>query len=255
MYPTPNTLGAVYCVYEDSGFLAESFYRIYPVVDKVVYLINKRTWFGKADPVIISQTLESIGGLNDPDNKIMVIHGNWSDEATQRNFGLTYLRMIDISWCLIIDDDELYNTRQLAWAKSQLIPLAQAAYLVPFQLYWKTRETIVRPKGVPSIPCFCSTVHGKIHFNENRMIIVHNDTWITLDPNQLIYHHMSYVRSDGGMKRKLEAFSHANEIIGDWYQNIWLSQGDLKEVPAPTGHDTWELMPESESPYHLEPVQ
>jgi len=34
------SLGAVYCAYNACSFLTESVQRIYPVVDKIIFLVN-----------------------------------------------------------------------------------------------------------------------------------------------------------------------------------------------------------------------
>ena len=251
MNETRNTLGAVYCIYENSGFLEESVKRIYPVVEKIVFLVNKNTWCGNTDTGIIQGTFTEIVGLPDPDNKITFIWGTWVDEGGQRNYGLSYLNSIGIAWCLIIDDDELYNTDQLAWAKEQMCPMKQAAYLIYFQIYWRDRETVMNINNWVAVPCLASTVPGKVRFKEKRWIIVYDDTWGTYERNNVVCHHMSYVRTPEKMKRKLATFSHAPDIISGWYETVWLSYKDAKEVPPPAGNDRWFISPISTAPYRL----
>jgi len=246
------SLGAVYCAYNACDFLPESVQRIYPVVDKVVFLVNFKPWFGESFSAVPG-TLNMILSIPDPDQKFLVVVGYWKNEAEQRNAGLKLLRDNKIDWCLIVDDDELYNLGQLKKVKYMLENYSEhAAYLIYHQIYWKNRETII--EGIfGSFPTIART-DGTVNFNENRMIKVNSGhTWFSLSVESILCHHMSYVRSDVEMKRKIESFSHADEIDPDWYEKVWL--GDVVENLHPSAGPRFKrALRASESKYQLDTI-
>ena len=245
-------LGAVYCTYNACSFLTESVQRIYPLVDKVIFLVNFRPWVGEIFPAI-SDTLSVILDINDPLDKFEIVVGYWKDEAEQRNAGLKILRDKDVDWCLIVDDDELYNYEELKNVRYMLEDDGiHAAYLIYHQIYWKDRDTII--EGVfGSFPTLART-DGTVNFNENRMILVEElHTWYSLSADMIMCHHMSYVRTDEEMYRKIQSFSHANDVIPDWYERVWL--GDVTTYLHPSGGDRFKsVVSASESQYQLQPV-
>ena len=214
-------IGAVYCVYDASNFLYESVYRIYHLMDKIVFILNTKPWCGDPVPGEPFETYKKILSIEDPENKIEVLTGTWEKEALQRNVGLNLLKGFDIDWCLIIDDDELYNASELTLIIKSLDTAVHAAYLFHHQIYWKNRNTIIDEFEM-SIPTLART-DGIVKFNENRGILVNKPhTWFTISANNIVCHHMSYIRSDSEMLRKIKNFSHAKDIISSWYEEKWL---------------------------------
>ena len=247
------SLGAAYCVYNACDFLPESVQRIYPVVDRVVFLVNFSPWFGEPFSAI-QGTLKMILDIPDPGKKFGILAGHWKDEAEQRNAGLSILRENGIDWCLIVDDDELYNPGELERVKYMLENNSEhAAYLIYHQIYWKDRETII--EGIfGSFPTIAST-NGTVNFNENRMIKVNSGhTWFSLSPESILCHHMSYVRSDIEMKRKIESFSHADEVVPDWYERVWLG-GVTVDLHPSAGPRFKRALRASESKYKLQEIE
>ncbi len=250
------SLGAAYCAYSACSFLPESVQRIYTVVDKVVFLVNFRPWFGEPFPALES-TLFMILSIPDPDKKFEIIVGHWDNEAEQRNAGLKALKDKGVDWCLIVDDDELYNSDELKAVKRMLENNpAHAAYLVYHQIYWKDRNTFIEGEdGIlfGSFPTFAVT-NGLVNFNENRMIRVNKDhTWFSIAPEMMVCHHMSYIRSDEEMFRKIQSFSHADDVIPDWYERVW--KGDVTTGLHPSvGPRFKRVLSVSEAQYKLEEV-
>lgn len=247
-------VGAVYCVYEASTFLSESVQRIYPLVDKVLFLLNFNPWYGESISEALINTYRMILSMPDPDNKFEILSGSWKNEAEQRNMGIKILKNRAIDWCLIIDDDELFNYSELNMILNMLDEAVHAAYLIYHQIYWKNCNTII--EGLfGSFPTLART-DGIVTFNENRMIVIRRGhTWYTLSAQNIICHHMSYVRSDSDMSRKIQSFSHAKEMISDWYENIWLkwksSMIDLHPLNATKFKRAISV---SESKYYLQPI-
>lgn len=229
-------IGAVYCVYDSSTFLYESVQRIYPLMDMVLFILNTKPWDGDSMEGEPGKTYGKILGMNDPESKFKVLTGTWENEASQRNAGLHFLNGFGIDWCMIVDDDELYNPTELEVIKNSLNTAEHAAYLIYHQIYWKNRNTVI--KGLfGSFPTFTRT-DGIVHFNEDRMIIVKKPyTWFTISASSIICHHMSYVRSDSEMLRKIQNFSHAEGVPSNWYDEKWLNwTEEMTDLhPSPVG--------------------
>ena len=215
-------VAAVYCVYEDSGFLTESVRRIYHLVDKVIFLLNFQPWNGHGDPSYLDATFDTIQNMLDPDHKIQIVSQYWESEAAQRNYSLELCRNLGIQWNFIIDDDELYNFEDL---KKQIARVRECkeylVYLSPQQVYWKDRDHCIA-NIVGALPSFVSTEIGKTRFTEARAIEVNGGNWYTFEPHELLNHHMSYVRSNEKMLRKIRTFSHADPSLDKWFTDIWV---------------------------------
>lgn len=247
------SIGAAYCIYEPSAFLFESVQRIYPLVNKIIFLINYKPWQGDPQQTALVNTFRIAVTIPDSENKIEILSGKWESEAEQRNIGLNLLKERGIDWCFIIDDDEFYNRSELEKVFKILSDSKQqAAYLVYHQIYWKNRNTVI--EGLfGSFPTFCKT-NGIVNFNENRMILVKKDyIWKTISSDIIVCHHMSYVRSDREMFKKIQNFSHADTVISDWYERVWLDwKNDMTDFHPTTPQAFKKILPVKESQYLLE---
>ncbi len=247
-------IGAVYCVYDASTFLYESVHRIYPLMDKIVFIINTKPWYGEPVQDEPFNTYKKILSIEDPQNKSLILTGTWNNEASQRNDGLKLLKGLDIDWCLIVDDDELYNRSELLSIIGMLQNAEHAAYLIYHQIYWKNRNTIIEGK-FGSFPTFTRT-NGTVHFNEDRMILVSEPhTWFTISSNNIMCHHMSYIRSDSEMLRKIKNFSHADGVPENWYKEKWLNWNKDTVNLHPSPNNAFKrAISVSESKYNLDPI-
>jgi hypothetical protein len=245
-------IGAVYCVYDLSVFLNESVQRIYPLMDMILFILNTKPWGGDYVGNELNLTYEMILDMVDPERKFKILTGTWENEASQRNAGLHLLNGFGIDWCMIIDDDELYNRSELGVIKNSLNTAEHAAYLIYHQIYWKNRNTII--DGLfGSFPTFTRT-DGIVHFNKDRMIIVQKPhTWFTISASNIVCHHMSYVRSDSKMLRKIKNFSHAEGVPSNWYKEKWLNwtKDTLDLHPSPNSGEFKRAVSVSKSKYRL----
>jgi len=249
--------GAQYCVYEDSGFLAESVWRIYPLMDKIVFLVGLEPWKGDGTRALPAETLKLIALLPDPEKKFVVISRYWATEAEQRNDGLSTLHALGCDWCLIVDDDEMFNRRDLYAAKDMIArEPSSTAFLLSQVIYWKSRETVIENLTF-ALPAFASTVPGQIFFNEGRCYMVASGKWTVFPPEVILCHHLSYVRSEEKMRRKLSAFSHADQTKADWLDRVWVNwrPGMENLHPNPNAPETFkQAIPAESFLWKLEPV-
>lgn len=216
-----SQVAAVYVVYEDSGYLSESVRRVYYAVDKILFLLNFNPWNGSANDSGLLETYKTVLNIYDPLKKIEVVSKSWKTEEEQRNFGLSHLKKNGVDWCFIIDDDEMYNFLDLKTQINRVKNDTHSVYLSPHQVYWKTRNWAIG-NLVEALPSFTKT-DGSARFDKARAMIVESGrTWHTFTPDELICHHLSYVRSDEKMLRKIRTFSHADDIKDVWYDKVWL---------------------------------
>lgn len=251
-----KTFGAEFCVYEDPGFLAESVRRIYPLMDRILFLVGTEPWNGRGDPAIPSRTMLDIMGLPDPDRKVMVVSNYWKTEAEQRNHGLALLRDLGCSWCLTIDDDEMWNREELRRGMERIsaAPDDVAAFCVPHLIYWRRRDLAI-PTPTAAMPVFVATRKDDVVFTEARCFSTWR-RWESFDASDLLCHHLSYVRTDEQMRRKLKFFSHAATIPPDWFERVWLGwhSGMTDLHPSPTPETFPTAVPVSRLPWRLEPL-
>jgi hypothetical protein len=250
------TIGAMYCVYENSGYLQESIRRIYDSVDKVLILLNYKPWNGEGEDSVVADTYKQVSEIFDPQSKIVLISQFWNAEDTQRNFGKKILHEMGIKWCLTVDDDELYNYDQLEAVKKILETTDKYVLLIPQKVYWKTPEYCIE-NNVIAFPALCLADPMKTYFRHARNTIVNGGNWETLPPEIVICHHYSYVRTEEQLQRKIKTFSHATDYsFEDWYENVWCKWTPEMENlhPNPGGKSTFKkAVPVAQTGSVLEP--
>jgi len=207
---------AVYCVHDDTAWLAESVESIYDCCGAIYFLVSDRPWNG--EPADSSGTIEFIRSLPDPAGKLRVVKGSWSTEAEQRNAGLDILKNEGYDYCLVIDADEVYDPTDL----HRMMRLAKkhpeiACWHAVMDTYWKSWRYRIDPRE-PLKPAIFVKV-GTARFTANRNV---GDCPRGLITPEIGYcHHLSYARNDEQILRKIATFSHADEIRDGWFQTIW----------------------------------
>lgn len=185
------------CIRQFKGFL----------IDKHLFLISDTPWHGeKLQADKTADIAEKFGAE--------VIVGDWQSETEQRNFGLDQLK--DCDWVLIVDADEHYEPKAVARLISFLEKAALPAYGIGRLLtYWKDKKHIVDPEETGGL---IVAVRPSVRFIDKRCI---DSEWDFL-PEDIVMHHYSYVRTDEEMKKKISSFEHAEEIVPNWYEDVWL---------------------------------
>jgi hypothetical protein len=225
-------------------------------MDYVIILIDKVPWNGAPDGQILQETYRKAREIDDPDAKIEVITKYWKTEADERNYGLQLLHQKGIEWMFLVDEDELFNTRELREFLPTIDVEKFSVYLFTHQMYWKNKDTVLIQQDGTILSAIICTKPGRLVFTEARMITVFEGKgWESVDPNKVVCHHMSYVRTDEQMFRKISTFSHADMIIKDWYGRIWLGwhegMTDLHPVNPTSFKGT---IPALQAKYKLEPL-
>lgn len=207
---------AVCCVYDDTRWLSESIESVYDSIDRIYFLLGDRPWHGTGRSN--DRTREEVERLPDPAGKIVIVGGDWGSEAEQRNAGLEILKMEGFEYCLILDADEIYEPGSLL----KLRRFCGARRFMPgwrlvWYTYWKSEKFRIEP--VESFkPLVLLRVEGARFVDKRETADPRCDA---VPADVCICHHMSYARSDDEVRRKISSFSHANEVIPGWFENVW----------------------------------
>jgi hypothetical protein len=212
-------IAALYVIYNEEDYIEYSLRSVYEEMDEIVIcLTTGRPWFGS--PRKPDQTRNLIEGFPDYNKKITLITGEWASEPIQRQAALEAVKS-RCTHCLIIDGDEIYKQAHLRALKeiaSRYPEIGQLA--VGMNTYWKSPLWRIDPPE-PYTPIVISRVTKTTEFVHLRAT---NETPIALvNRSSAILYHFSYAKSTDKIKSKIENFSHANEIVPDWFEKVWLS--------------------------------
>jgi GT2 family glycosyltransferase len=207
---------AVCCLYDDDSWLPAAVESVYDACASIWLLVGERPW--NAAPTDQTALLARVGALPDPARKIRVVRGDWPNEATQRNAGLDLVREAGADYCFILDADEIYDPRQLRQAMALVRQNPQVdCWRASCLTYWKSYRYRIDPPEAVTAAVFVRTGAGR--FVDNRTCAA--ACYATLPPETLLFHHMSYARTDEQVSRKISTFGHAHEIVPGWYENVW----------------------------------
>jgi glycosyltransferase involved in cell wall biosynthesis len=168
-------------------------------------LISSEPWHGDSfEPDQTNDIATSLGAE--------VICGNWTSEASQRNFGLNYFK--DYDWVLIVDADEFYTGASLRELSASLETTADAVVAQTMYVYWKTQDYRIEP---------VQEDNPIVAIRPNQRFAHARQAFCSTVDTKAILHHLSYVRDDINMWKKISSFEHAVDFdIQDWYERVWL---------------------------------
>lgn len=174
------------------------------IADKIVVSVSKKPWFGNLKPDDTARRAVE-------ETSACVISKPWDNEADQRNETMEYMR--DMDYIIVSHCDTWFERRELELLK-HLNDLTDLHYGCYVRTYWKNYNTVIYPHlGLPTI-----LVRSDARFT--HMINIQDQS---AEPECLpvFCHHVAWVKTDEEIKEKIGSYSHANEISGDWYNNVW----------------------------------
>lgn len=213
-------IGAGFCVHNEEDYIAYSMRAVYDFADIIAVSINTGTpWGGQSEE--LDSTLDIVKSFPDPAGKIRLQTGEWKNEIEQRTANLNLIRG-EIDYYMIVDADEIYDSKDLHRLKSYI---AWRPYIGQFRMrlntYWKANPfyKIEPPENLRAY--VISRVHADTRFINLRRT---NEQWrITVPRKVAICHHFSYARPSEKILQKLRNFSHKDEVLPNWYENVWLA--------------------------------
>jgi len=232
-------LGAAYVLFNDIEYLNLSLDAVSKACDTVLFIVGRYPWNNIENATSNKHIVDHIAKLCESNSKYQMIVGEWSTEHEQRNDGLETLKKQGISHALIVDTDEIYHLRHLYHLRQLILTNSNIyAFHSSWNTYWKNFYRVEpRESFVPLIAVKCEN----FKFVNRRAGICLNDKGEEIDycgfsipPHLVMLYHLSYVRTDEFMKNKIQFFSHADEILENWYNEVWLKwkEGDTNFHPV-----------------------
>jgi len=207
---------AVCCLYDDDSWLPAVVESVYDACDSLWFLVAERPWNGAAADQ--TAVLERLQALPDPAGKFHVVRGDWPNEATQRNAGLELVRNAGAEYCVVLDADEIYDPQQLGQAMALVRENPQVdCWRASCVTYWKSYRYRIDPPEAITAAVFVRVGSGR--FVENRTYAAARHA--SLPRETLVFHHMSYARTDEQIRRKISTFGHAHQVVAGWYERVW----------------------------------
>lgn len=208
---------ALYCIFGDTSWLAQSYASVYPCVDVVYFFLSSSPWYGDSRPSEVDQ--EALKALADPQAKVEIVHGDWTSETDQRNYTLGYAQAYGYEYGLIVDADEVYDSTQLAAA----ISLAHqrrdvAVWHTNWFTYWRTPDYRIDPIEPYQPPVLIHLGYAGFVETRNAMGAKHE----LIPPAVCMCHHLSYALTDDALKRKhIMQPGHSQSAYPGWYESKW----------------------------------
>jgi len=204
---TMGRIGVLTVAYREETFIKNCISQFKGRGYRHLVLICDSPWHGQREEIDKTPDICDEMGVE-------YVVSDWNTEAEMRNYGVSQLK--DCDWILIVDADERYEQSSLDKLESFLGTAELSAYgIQTLYTYWKATNLVVDPKETGGL---IVAVRPRVVFTDKRCI---DSKWGFLH-HEIVLHHFSYVRTDEQMKRKLETFEHYDEIVPNWYEEVWL---------------------------------
>lgn len=173
-------------------------------------LVSKKPWAGEALTPDGTERIARQKGAT-------VMVDNFPPDEGQRHVGLEYFEKKGFDWCLIVDADEFYTKVDIEKILKYLKKADKDVYKSErMYVYFKDPDYIaLRYDGHHGPPVIAMRPH--VRFRHIRDID-YPDYFI---PETTLYH-LSYIRTNEELLKKIGSWGHSHEIIPGWYENVWL---------------------------------
>jgi len=212
-------IAAGICVHNEEEYITYCLQGIYDLVEVIAVSVNTGVpWGGAAEP--LDRTLELVKAFPDPEGKIRLQTGEWADEVSQRNANMDLVRS-EANYYMVLDADELYSAeefmrirRYIAWRPH----IGQ--FRVRVKTYWKINPVYRIDPPEPLKQHIISRLKPSTRFIGLRRT---SEKWRRLIPPHIgMLHHFSYARTDDKILQKLRNFSHRDDLVPNWFENVWM---------------------------------
>lgn len=107
-------------VFEGDYVLQQCLEQLYPHVDQILIAEGPVTfWQQRGKTTSQDRTNEILSSFPDPDNKLIVVHGQFKEKDDQSNAYMRHIRE-DIDYLWMVDSDEVYKTADILTIKDML---------------------------------------------------------------------------------------------------------------------------------------
>ena len=176
----------------------------------------------------------------------IVLRVRTADQSEMRNLGITLLRGMGIDYAFIVDSDEWWSKQALEEAKRFIEDTNGLAYKKKMICSFRNPSWAVQsPTDGGSIVCL-KTSEKICNPRRNSEL-----TPIVEIPGEGKIYHLSYARTPKKILEKIKNFSHANEIIEGWYENVYLKASLGSQNIHPTNSESWPSLYEIDFPREI----
>lgn len=212
-------IGVSIPVHNEKDYINYCLRSIYDFAHVIVLSVNVGVpWGGTPEP--LDETMEVLRAFPDPDGKLRILTDEWGTEIEQRTAGFDLLKR-EANYLMNVDADEVYSKAELDRLKKfvALRPFV-GQFRITMKTYWKTHPFHVIDPPEPYRRHLLSRIRPS-----TKLIHIHrtNERWrVTVPRSVAVCHHFSYGRSDERIRQKLANTLHRDELVPNWYENVWL---------------------------------
>jgi hypothetical protein len=139
---------------------------------------------------------------------------SWEKEEDQKNWGMEMLT--DVDWVFITATD-MYMSKESIFTMCDFLENEKNpnnAYGCACKTYWKNLDTIVKPDH----PFIIAAIKHNVRFDYSSRIVGQTDH--KMIPGVQM-HHLSWVKTDDEVLDKIKSYTHADEVLMNWYNEVW----------------------------------
>lgn len=246
----PTRVAAGFCLHDDTHYLdlvLAALRNLPPELPQIptFAFVSQKPWNATAaDWEATADLARSLG--------MEVVTGEWTQEHRQRRAALDHLLQRGFTHSLIPDGDEIPEPDLLRALLSVAHAQIAERVHVHWDTYWKSPQYVVRPRE-PFTPCYLVDLRvakpvGLRNFEGGRPLV--------LGPEHGIVHHLSWVGPERRVRRKLETWGHAKEVLPGWRQRVWRGWDDNRRLTHlhPTHPQAYGFAEKTHLPQILEPA-
>ncbi len=237
-YSRPVRLCAAYKVFNGALYLGSSLRSIYDAVDRIVVFVSTRPWNGPLVPM--DDTVDLLHAFPDPAGKLRVVIDDfrtvvhpshaYENELIEMNRLLDFVRSEypDTTHYLYVDADEVYPPGGVLALRHLMGGLPDAGqFHCRWRCYWKSFRYWIEPME-PTQPMVAFRLDPDTRFTGIRW--TSQQARIAVSPAQVLVHHFSYALPGDAVRRKLEAWSHRDEVVDGWFERVWLGWDTARDM-------------------------
>ena len=213
-------IGVYVCAHNECDYIAYCLRSIYYFAHVVAISVNTGSGWGGPSPAPLDDTLELVRSFPDPDGKLLIVPGEWGSEMEQRTATFDLLRP-KANYVMTVDADEVYTQEHLANLRRFVMMRPWVGqFRIRMKTYWKINPFWVIDPPEPYRRYLISKFRPStrlVGFSRT------NERWRCTIPQRVaIFHHFSYARPDARIRQKLAYTSHRDDLVPNWYENVWL---------------------------------
>lgn len=211
-------IAAGICAHNEEDYIAYAIRGIYDFADVIAVSIATRGW-SRADEEP-DGTLDLVRSFPDSSKKLRIQTGEWATETDQRNANLDLVRD-SADYYMIVDADETYTREGLRRLRKYMAWRPHIGqFRMRFNTYWKINPVHIIDPPEPLKAYAITRVRPDTHFVGLRRS---SERWKCAIPRSVVVcHHFSYARPSEKVLRKIRSFSHRDDLVPNWFENVWL---------------------------------